>query len=169
VQTRKNLQPRDYDALVSELEAFGFETTRSEIKELWLLVVRESRRRYENQLREFALTKHRDALPLLSKGTEKELLRILRDSSYHTKLRFRKSDFGFETEVVDQLGNSIPVNLPVENTPLASAVSGKNEVTVLAKISPAMLSKSVRDDCSVSGFVKREEKGFRLSHITLLG
>ena len=126
VQDRKSLQPRDFEGLVPKLEAFGFETTQSEIKELWFLIVREARRRYDDRLKEFGLTKRRDVLPPISKGTERELLHILRESSYHTKLRFRRGDLGFATKVLDQLGNAITVNLPVENTPLASALLRKD-------------------------------------------
>jgi hypothetical protein len=46
----------------------------------------------------------REVLAPISKGVEKELLRM-RESSYHMKLRFLKGDFNFITEIVDQLGN----------------------------------------------------------------
>ena len=168
-EDRANIQPRDYAALVAQLDACGFDTTQAEVKELWFLILRDARRKYADYLRQFEFAAARQILPPISKGLEKELLRIARESSYHTKLTFRRGDFGFTADVVDQFGSPITVTLPVENSPLATAVSGKDKVTVLTKLSPAMIGKSVRDELSPIGFSKREEKGFRLSHLTILG
>jgi hypothetical protein len=163
-----NIQPRDYSPLVAELEACGFETTQAEVKELWFLILRDARRKYSEQLRQFDFAAAREILPPVSKSLERELLRIARDSSYHSKLTFQRGDFGFTADVVDQFGTPITVTLPIENSPLETAVSGKDRVTVLTKLSPAMIGKSVRDEANPSGFAKQEEKGFRLSHVTLL-
>jgi hypothetical protein len=68
--------------------------------------------------------------------------------------------------VKDQSGSDFELSMSDENNPLGSGFAGKTTVTMYAKLTPAMIPKVVRDD--TGKFIKQEEQGFRLSHITLL-
>ena len=128
--------------------------------------MKEARRRYKQQCDLFDSDEAREVLPPISKRVEIELLRFLRDDGYHRKLVFNKGDFGYSTAVKDQSGNDVELTMSDENNPLGSGFSGKDAFTVFAKLTPAMIPKVVRDDSG--NFIKQEEQGFRLSHITLL-
>lgn len=169
VDDREKLSSRDFSWVGEQLEQFGFEVTNEQVKELWFLIVREARKRCDEQFKQFSYSEGREVLPPISKGIEGELLRTIREVGYHRKLVFSRGNFGFTTEVTDQSGTKIEVSFSDENNPIGPALSGREKLTVFAKLTPAILSKAVRDDGSASGFTKREEKGFRLSHITWLG
>lgn len=159
---------RDLERVITQLEDFGFSVTATEIKELWNLIVKEAGRRYEQHYQLFGFSDVHEFLPPISKGLEREILRHVRDCGYHRKLTFSRSDYGFTTVVKDQLGAEIEVTLHEDNNPLGTAMEGQDTLSVFAKLSPAMLSKVIRSDGGEGNFVKQEEKGFRLSHVTLL-
>ena len=162
----RRFDPRDCEWMVEELKSFGHTVTGAEVKELWHLIVKEARRRYKQQCDLYDSDEAREVLPPISKRVEIELLRFLRNDGYHRKLVFTKGDFGYSTAVKDQSGNDVGLTMSDENNPLGSGFSGKDAFTVFAKLTPAMIPKVVRDDSG--NFIKQEEQGFRLSHITLL-
>jgi tetratricopeptide (TPR) repeat protein len=168
VGSKGKLQPKDLARTVRSLEEMGFETSEDQVKELWFLIIRESQRRYIEQSKQFIVSDSREVLPPLTRGLESELLRLVRKTGYHSKLNFTKGDFGFTTNVRDQFGTSIEIRLPDDNNPLGPSLLGRDDVTVLAKLTPAMMPKVMRDDEDQRGFTMHEEKGFRISHITLL-
>ncbi|MGD0207503.1 MAG: tetratricopeptide repeat protein [Verrucomicrobiota bacterium] len=164
----RRFDPRDCEWMVEELKNFGYTATGAEVKELWHLIVREAFRRYDQQCFLFDFDEAREVLPPISKRAESELLRIVRDHGYHRRLVFSKNDFGYSAVVKDQLGGDIELSMSKENNPLGSGFSGKDSITVLAKLTPAMIPKVLRDDNKNGEFIKQEEQGFRLSHVTLL-
>jgi hypothetical protein len=161
------LQPKDLSRTVAQLERIGFETSGEQVKELWFLIIREAQRRNKEQLEQFQVSESREVLPPITRGLERELLGLIRHEGYHRKLTFTKGDFGFTTIVHDQFGAPIEVRFSDENNPLGTALSGQDQVTVFAKLTPAMVPKVVRSD-EERGFSKEDEKGFRMSHVTLL-
>jgi tetratricopeptide (TPR) repeat protein len=162
----RHFDPRDCEWMIEELKNFGHMITGAEVKELWHLIVKEAFRRYNQQCDLFDSDEAREVLPPISKRVEIELLRFLRDVGYHRQLAFTKSDFGYSTVVKDQSGSDFELSMSDENNPLGSGFAGKTTVTMYAKLTPAMIPKVVRDD--TGKFIKQEEQGFRLSHITLL-
>jgi tetratricopeptide (TPR) repeat protein len=169
VEGRRKLQPNDFRRVTEQLENFGFDVTNADVKELWFLIVREAEQRYSNQLMRFELKETREVLPPVSKGLERELLGLVKDVGYHRRLSFSRTNFGFTTEVRDQYGSTVEISFSDENSPFASTLKGKDRITVFAKLTPQMISKAIRDEGNESGFTKQDEKGFRLSHVTLLG
>lgn len=167
VERRKNISRGDYESIAEKLDSYGFPITDGEVEELWHLVIKEAKRRFEKEIRRFEFTEYPAQLPFISRGLEKRILEILRESGYHRKLTFNKSNYGFAVEVEDQTGALIKVVLPDENTPLEPALDGKEIVTAFAKLTPRLVEKDVRADGDGS-FAKRQEKIFSLSHVTLL-
>lgn len=161
-------QTSEVDRLILQLDNFGFSVVRADAKELWHLIVKEARRRYKQHVQLFRVLEIGEYLPPISKGLEKEILSLLRVCGYHRTLTFSKTDFGFATNVNDQFGAGLEITMQEDNNPLGTSLEGKDNVTVLAKLSPAMISKLVRGG-GEGEFVKQEGKGFRLSHVTLLG
>lgn len=157
--------PRDCEWVVRLLGSFGFRETSADVYELWNLIVKEAQRRYGQQRRLFTSGEMREALPPMSRGLEIALLRIVREAGYHRKLSFSRGDFGFTTVVRDQAGSDIKINISQENNPLATSLNGKENITVLAKLTPSMIPISVRNE-NDGQFSRQEKKDFcyRTSH-----
>jgi tetratricopeptide (TPR) repeat protein len=162
----RRFDPRNCEWMVNELKLFTPSITGAEVKELWNLIVREAYRRFDAQCRLFDCGETREVLPPLSKGLEFELLRIVRGFGYHRKLIFTKNEFGYSTMVKDQFGSDMEITMSNDNNPLSTGFAEKDNIVVLAKLTPAMIPKGVRDDGG--NFIKQEELGFQLSHVTLL-
>jgi hypothetical protein len=156
----------DFASAARALDGLGFETDDDQVREMWFLVVREAQSRIQRELEQFVVTESREVLPPITKGLEKEILRVLRIPGYHRELVFTRGDFGLVTTVRDELGKTIELRLDDDNSPLSSARAGKDSVTVLAKLTPSMGTRTVRGDAP-GGFEQQEDKGFRVSHITL--
>ena len=165
---RRNPSSGEYESMVIKLEEYGFSTIKEEIEELWHLIIKEAKRRFEEEIGRFELVEYPAKLPVISKRIEREILEILRESGYHRKLTFNKSNFGFVIKVEDQFGEEFEIMLPHENTPLESALKDKEAVTVFAKLTPRMVEKDIRTETDDGNFAKQEEKILTLSHITLL-
>jgi len=164
-ERRKNISRNDYKPIAEKLTDYGFAVTPDEVGELWNLIIKEARRRFNGEIKRFEFVEYPAQLPFISRGLEKRILEILRDSGHHRRLTFNKSNFGFAAEVKDQSGELIKAILPDENTPLEPALDGKETVTAFAKLTPRLVEKDVRED---GDFIKRQEKIFTVSHVTLL-
>jgi hypothetical protein len=162
----RRFDPRNCEWMVDELKIFKPSVTGAEVKELWNLIVREAYRSFDAQCQLFDCGETREVLPPLSKGLEIELLRIVRGFGYHRKLIFTKNEFGYSTMVKDQFGSDMEITMSKDSNPLSTGLAGRDNIAVLAKLTPAMIPKGVRDDNG--NFIKQEEQGFRLSHVTLL-
>lgn len=167
VERRKPTSRGDYESIAERLGNYGFSTNGGEVEELWYLIIKEAKRRFEKEIRGFGFAEYPAHLPFISRGLEKRILEILRENGHHRRLTFNKTNYGFETTVEDQNGEPIKVVLPDENTPLESALEGKETVTVFAKLTPRLVEKDARAEDDGS-FTKRQEKIFSLSHVTLL-
>jgi len=161
-------RPRDLGAVARQLQGVGFEIGSEQVKELWFLIVREAQVRYRKLLEQFAVSDSREALPPMTKGLEKELLKVLRAIGYHRELTFKRGEFGLAAVVHDQLGAPMEIRLSEENNPLSTALVGRETVKVYAKLTPKMGVREARTDGGEYGFEELEEKGFRLSHVTLM-
>ena len=163
---RRQLGMRDNEWIVEKLMHSGNSVTNADVKELWNLIVSEAFQRFDKQSRLFDCGESREVLPPLSKGLEIKLLRIVRGFGYHRKLIFTKNEFGYSTMVKDQFGSDMEITMSKDSNPLSTGLAGTDNIAVLAKLTPAMIPKVVRD--ANGNFIKQEEQGFRLSHITLL-
>lgn len=160
-----NFGERDFSEVAQKLREQGFETNGEEIKKLWFLIIHEAQRRIREEATTFQIRESREVLPLLTKRMEEELLQIVRDNGYHRKLTFTKGHFGFETKVRDQDGKEITLMLPLVDNPLAPALESRDKVSVFAKLQPMMITVAGED----SGVTEmKKEKGFRISHVTIV-
>lgn len=148
------------------LRDHGFSVGRAEVEELENLIIKEAVRRLDRELDRIEFVDFPPQLPFIPRGLEKKILEILRRSGYHHRLTLDRDDFGFATNVIDQAGNSIRVVLKDENTPLETALDGKESVTIFGKLTPRLVPRDVRDE-SGDGFATQLEKVFTLSHVTL--
>src|SRR6185295_14848889 len=115
----------DFASAARALDGLGFETDDDQVREMWFLVVREAQSRIQRELEQFVVTESREVLPPITKGLEKEILRVLRIPGYHRELVFTRGDFGLVTTVRDELGKTIELRLGDDNSPLSSALAGK--------------------------------------------
>lgn len=167
VERREPSARGDYELIAEKLGDFGFSTYGDEVEQLWHLIIKEAKRRFQKEIKQFEFVEYPAQLPFISRDVEKRILKILRETGYHRQLTFNKTNYGFEAIVEDQYGEPIIVVLPDENTPLESALEGKEIVVVFAKLTPRLVEKDARAEEDGS-FVKRQEKIFSLSHVTLL-
>jgi hypothetical protein len=160
--------PQNVDGVIEQLGKFGFDITRQEVKELWNLIIENTKQEFNLQHKLFNLKEGPEILPPLSKGLERDLLRIIREFGYHRKLSFRRGDFGFTTTVQDQFGVDIEIKLDEENNPMKTTFQGKEKIVVFAKLTPKMQPKDIRDDENDGNFIKEDIKVFKLSHVTFI-
>lgn len=157
----------DYVSAAQSLDGLGFKTDSEHVRELWFLIVREAQARIERELELFMVTESLEVLPPITKGLEREILRVLRAPGYHRELVFEKGEFGLVATVRDELGHALELRLSDDNTPLSGALAGKESVRALVKLTPTMGNSTIRSDVA-SGFEQIEEKRFRISHVTVV-
>jgi len=157
----------DFRKLSSLLKEKGFETHPGKVKDLYFLIIRDARGRFEKHREKVEAKEVWNTLPDLTMAMEEEILKLLVTIGYHQELTLRQTKEAFATTVQDQFGQEIPASFYPENTPLRMSFENKTEVRVLAKLTPK-LPKAQKYHEKPSEQDPLKGKTFLISHITVL-
>lgn len=159
----------NFEKITSDLNEAGFEVDSRKVKELWFMIVREAKKRFKEASESFSMSGLREELPTMTKKVEKQILELIHEIGYHRKLTLKKLEAGgYGTKIKDELGANFDIVFNSENSPLGVNFTGE-EVKIMVKLTPKMVSKTRQsEDAENPGFIQTEEKGFKMSHITVL-